>query len=175
VGSPRRRKRLPTARPPRDPKHPKSCHERALGLLAVRPRSRRELERRLLEARFEPDEVADVLGRLERVGLIDDEAFARQVAEHEFGTRRAGARAVAGALAAKGVARATVDAALAEAPEDEESRAQELAATRAGRLRGVEPAKAFNRLSGLLMRRGYAPDLARRAARRALDLQGSED
>jgi SOS response regulatory protein OraA/RecX len=37
----------------REPKNPKSCHERALGLLAVRPRSRRELERRLLQARFD--------------------------------------------------------------------------------------------------------------------------
>ena len=65
------------------------------GLLAVRPRSRRELERRLLQAGFEPDEVADVLERLERVGLVDDEAFARQVAEHAFGVKRSGRRAVA--------------------------------------------------------------------------------
>ena len=32
----------------REPKNPKTCHERALGLLAVRPRSRREMETRLL-------------------------------------------------------------------------------------------------------------------------------
>ena len=64
-----------SARPARrEPKNPKSCHERALGLLAVRPRSRRELERRLLQAGFEPEEVQDTLGRLERVGLIDDAA-----------------------------------------------------------------------------------------------------
>jgi regulatory protein len=126
-------------------------------------------------AGFEPDEVADVLERLERVGLIDDEAFARQVAEHAFGERRAGARAVASALAAKGIDRATVEAVLSEAPNDEESRADELASARAGRLRGVEPAKAFSRLSGLLMRRGHGPEVARRAARKALDLQGSED
>jgi hypothetical protein len=64
---------------------------------------------------------------------------------------------------------------LGEAPQDEESRADELAAARVGRLTGVEPAKAFSRLCGLLMRRGYAPEVARRAARRALDLHGSED
>ena len=156
-------------------KNPKSCHERALGLLAVRPRSRRELERRLLQAGFEPDEVADVLDRLERVGLIDDEAFARQVAEHAFGVRRAGARAVADALAAKGVARSTVEAVLAEAPNDEESRAVELGTSRAQRMKGVETARAFGRLSSFLMRRGYGPEVARRAARRALDLPGSED
>ena len=161
--------------PTRAPKSPKSCHERALGLLAVRPRSRRELERRLLQAGFQPEEVFDVIGRLERVGLIDDEAFARQVAQHQFGVRRAGARAVAGALAAKGVARSTVDAVLADAPNDEETRADELARSRAHRLAGVDPAKAFGRLSSFLMRRGYGPEVARLAARRALDLQRSED
>ena len=82
----------------------RDCHERALGLLAVRPRARRELERRLLAAGFEADEVADVLVRLERVGLIDDEAFAKQMAEHQFGSRRAGRRAVTSALLAKGIA-----------------------------------------------------------------------
>src|SRR4029077_7542525 len=88
----------------RNPKAPKSCHERALGLLAVRARSRRELERRLLKAGFEPDEVAEVLERLGRVCLIDDEAFARQVAEHAFGVKRSGRRAVVSSLRAAGVA-----------------------------------------------------------------------
>ena len=77
-----------TARAPKGPKHPKSCHERALGLLAVRPRSRRELERRLLQAGFASAEVTDVLSRLERVGLVDDEAFARALAEQAFGNGR---------------------------------------------------------------------------------------
>ena len=91
------------ARPKHPATQPKNCHERALGLLAVRPRARRELERRLLAAGFEPDEVDDVLGRLERVGLIDDEAFARQIAEYQFASRRAGRRAVTSALLAKGI------------------------------------------------------------------------
>ncbi len=88
----------------REPKNPKSCHERALGLLAVRPRSRRELERRLLAARFEQNEVQDVLARLERVGLVDDEAFARQYAEQRFGARKEGSRGVEQGLRAAGIA-----------------------------------------------------------------------
>ena len=39
----------------------KDVHERALGLLAVRQRSRRELERRLEGAGFDPEEIADPL------------------------------------------------------------------------------------------------------------------
>jgi regulatory protein len=159
----------------REPKNPKSCHERALGLLAVRPRSRRELERRLLQARFEPEEVADVLVRLERVGLIDDEAFARQYAEHRFGSRREGSRAVANGLRAAGISPALAAATVEAAPDQEEDRAEALARSRAARLVGVEPHKAFSRLSSLLMRRGYGPEVARRAARRALELTPDDD
>jgi regulatory protein len=154
----------------REPKNPKSCHERALGLLAVRPRSRRELERRLLAARFGSDEVQEVLTRLERVGLLDDEAFARQYAEHRFGARREGSRAVVQGLRAAGIAPALAATAAEGAPDDDEERAAQLARLRASRLRDVAPQKAFARLSSLLMRRGYSPEIARSAARKALEI-----
>ena len=150
----------------------KDVHERALGLLAVRARSRRELERRLLQAGFDRDEEVDPeLQRLERVGLIDDEAFAQAVAEQAFGPRREGRRAVAARLFAAGVSRETAEAVLDAGGADEEARAFGLASQRVTRLAGLPREKAFQRLSGLLMRRGYAPDVARGAALRALDLQ----
>lgn len=158
---------------PRDrtTKNPKSCHERALGLLAVRPRSRRELERRLLAARFEPEEVEDVLARLERVGLVDDEAFAREYAEHRFGSRMEGSRAVAQGLRAAGIAPSLAESVSHDVPAvGEEERAADLARSRASRLRGVAPEKAFARLSSLLMRRGYGPEISRSAARKALEI-----
>jgi regulatory protein len=159
----------------RTPKNPKNCHERALGLLAVRPRSRRELERRLLAARFESDEVQEVLTRLERVGLVDDEAFARQYAEHRFGARKEGSRAVAQGLRAAGIDPAIAETAAEAAPGNDEERAADLARSRATRLSGVAPEKAFARLSSLLMRRGYSPQIARSAARKALEIPLQDD
>lgn len=164
----------PSGRRPGAAKHPRSCHERALGLLAVRPRARRELERRLLAAGFEVDEVDDVLARLERVGLIDDEAFARQMADHQFGSRRAGHRAVTSVLLAKGIAPELAARVAEDAPDAEHDRALELARSRVGRLTGIEPVKAFGRLTSLLVRRGYAPDVARSAARRALEVDDQD-
>ena len=159
----------------REVKNPKNCHERALGLLAVRPRSRRELERRLLAARFEATEVQDVLTRLERVGLVDDEAFARRYAEHRFGERREGGRGVEQGLRAAGIAPGLAATAAEGAPDDDEERAADLALSRASRLRGVAPQKAFARLSSLLMRRGYSPEIARSAARKALDISFQDE
>lgn len=165
------------ARPRRTgrPKNPLSCHERALRLLAVRQRSRRELETRLLAAGFERAEVGEELDRLESVGLIDDERFALEFAEHAATRRLSGRRAVVSSLGAKGVARDVIERALGEVGGDEEARAADLARTRASRLMGLPPEAAFRRLFSFLVRRGYDSALARRAANDALRLQGESE
>jgi regulatory protein len=166
---------VPTAERSRKGKTPKSCHERALGLLAVRMRSRRELQDRLSRAGFDAEEVDDELGRLERVGLIDDDRFADELAQHAAEVKWSGTRAIASALYAKGVARETIDRVVAGVGENEEARAEALASSRVGRLRGLPPATAYQRLTSLLLRRGYGPDVARRAAGRALDVESLGD
>jgi regulatory protein len=153
----------------------KDVHERALGLLAVRQRSRRELERRLVQAGFDRDEVSTELVRLEGVGLIDDEAFARAVVESRMGNRGESRRAVAGKLAQAGVASDVAVVALDGAADDEQERADRLAEARAPKLGALEPQAAFQRLYGFLARRGYAPDVARGAARRALAVEVVEE
>jgi regulatory protein len=152
----------------------RDVHERALGLLAVRQRSRRELERRLVQAGFGRDEVTSELDRLERVGLIDDEAFARAVVDAR--TRGAGEsrRAIAGRLAAAGVDRETATQVLLAAG-DEQERADALARARVAKLRGLEPPVVFRRVYGALGRKGYPPDVALTAARRALEVPAEMD
>lgn len=148
------------------------AHERALGLLTVRARSGKEIRDRLRRASFEEGEVEAVLERLEAVGLIDDERFAREYTEQAVRLRGDGRRAVAAALLAKGVARETVDTVLEEVGGGEETRATELARARARRLEGLPPEVAFRRLVGFLGRRGYEGPVARECARRALSPAG---
>lgn len=166
------------ARPGRSRKrvaHPLDCHERALRLLAVRPRARRELQSRLLRAGFDPEDVEAELGRLEAVGLVDDEEFARQVVEHEVTARRSGRRAVASRLMASGIDRDTIERSLEDVPPGaDEERAVELARSRVGRLARSSPEQAYARLVGFLARRGYAPGTARHAARVALEVEGED-
>jgi len=161
----------------REPKQPFGCHDRALLLLAVRARSRRELSSRLLRAGFEPGEVEAELERLEEVGLVDDRAFAHELAEHQLKVKRSGRRAVSSALAAKGVSRATIEQTLTELTEGESEadRALTLASDRARRLRGLAPEVAFGRLVSFLARRGYDGGVARAAARSALGVEGRDD
>jgi regulatory protein len=172
------------ARPPRRGRGRRSegprgtVHDRALRLLAVRDRSRREMERRLLQAGFEPEAVAGELERLDVAGLLDDERFARALVEAQVVGRGAGRRAARDALLAKGVSRDLAERAVADAagtPEDEEARAEALARRRARTLGSVDPAAAFRRLHGLLVRRGYDPGMARTVATRVLAVDEPPD
>ena len=146
--------------------------ERALRLLSFRSRSRSELRSRLLRAGYEALEVEQALDDLEAVGLVDDERFAREVAEdrRKWGY---GPRAGLATLRTKGVDRAVAERVVDETqPEDEEERAIEVARTRFRRLEALEPAVAGRRLLSFLLRRGYEPEIARAACRRVLEEAG---
>jgi regulatory protein len=150
-------------------KQPLDCHERALRLLAVRPRARRELESRLRRAGFDTADVSSELDRLEDAGLLDDGAFARELADHLTG-RGSARRAVAGALASKGVSRQTIEQTLAGLEGDESLRALEVATERARRLTSLRPEVAYGRLVSFLARRGYDGGVSREAAKAALGI-----
>ena len=152
-----------------------TAKDRALRLLGVRDRSRRELERRLLRAGFEPDEIATALDDLTAVGLIDDERFAGAVVHHARSGRLAGRRAVMSSLLGAGVDRETAERVSAPLGEDEADRAQVLADRQAEKLGGQDPEKAFRRIAGLLARRGFAPGICFSAARRALRIREGEE
>ena len=142
--------------------------ERALRLLTVRSRSRSELRQRLLRADFEPDEVELALDDLEAVGLIDDEAFARELAEHQR-RKGLGRRAGLAGMRAKGVDRELAERITGDVnPEDEAERAAEVASNRLQRMRGLDPVTRQRRLQDFLMRRGYDPETARSACIRAM-------
>ena len=147
---------------------PTSVKERALRLLSVRSRSKSELRQRLLRADFEPEEVESAIADLEAVGLVDDEAFARELAESQR-RKGMGRRAALSGLRVKGVDRELAEKIADEAnPEDEAERAAEVAAKRLPRLQGIEPEARRRRLMDYLLRRGYDPETARSACFRAL-------
>ena len=145
-----------------------SVKDRALRLLSVRSRSRFELRSRLLRAGYELDEVESALVDLEGVGLVDDERFAHELAEHQR-RKGLGRRAGLAALRGKGVDRDLAERTVDEVqPEDDADIAFELASARLERLRSLSPDVLHRRLLSYLIRRGYEPVIARSAVRRAI-------
>lgn len=147
---------------------PLPLHERALGLLAVRQRSVREMRTRLLSAGFEPAEVDAEIATLLEVGLLDDAAFARAAAEQALGRRHEGRRSVASTLRIRGVDPTLAQRTIEEVDDQgDEARAVEFARQRASRMTG-DPTAVRRRLMGQLQRRGFSQGVAWRAVAAAI-------
>ncbi len=128
-----------------------------LNLLAVRARSRAELEKRLGEKGFQLEVTAAALDRLAEVGLIDDTAFAEQWVHERHTYSGRGKRALQRELRDKGVAPAAAEDALAAVTDEaERARATDLVRRKLTTLsRDLDRDKATRRLVGMLARRGY--------------------
>lgn len=140
---------------------PYRARARALRLLGLRDRSRRDTAARLRLAGFEPAVVGETLEWLAGFGYLDDRRFAgAYVAEKQRGGW--GARRIRAELAAKGVERSIVDEVLAALEEigsagsGEGDSALEITVRKrfAGQF-AADPPAAERRLAGFLARRGY--------------------
>ena len=128
-----------------------------MSLLAMQPRTRVELERKLLQAQAPPEVVAEVLDRLTAVGLIDDAAFAQAYVRTGVAVRRRGTRSLRSELRGRGVSDDDIETAADEVDEDtERATALALASKRAPSLARFAPEVRRRRLMGLLMRRGFS-------------------
>jgi len=135
---------------------------RALNFLGYRARSEKEVRDRLRRYGYGEETVGGVVGRLEELGYLDDEGFARLAAREK--ARRYGPRRVSAELRRSGVdaelARGAVEEAFAGGSESEQAR---YAAARRYN-RGGSTAEA-RRVYGFLMRRGYSAEVCAEVAR----------
>jgi regulatory protein len=145
-----------------------------LRMLTVAPRTKAELAT-ALRRRGVPDEAAEaVLDRFAEVKLIDDATFARAWVESRHHGRGLASRALSAELRRRGVAREHIDAALDELdPDQEAATAAGLVDRRLPGTRGQPGPARMRRLIGMLARKGYAPGLAYRVVREALEREAA--
>ena len=140
--------------------------DKALDLLAVRARSGRDLRMRLRRAGAPDAEITWSIDRLVRQGLLDDAAYARQVARAKVLGGGVSRRRVVTELRRRGVSAETadeaIDATLSEVDLDEEGAALRAAEKRMRTLSSLEPIKQRQRLYAYLARRGFPSDVVRR-------------
>ena len=149
---------------------PHRGRSRALRLLALRDRSRHEVETALRRSGFEPQVIVDTVDWLTAIGYLDDARFATSYAAERL---RAGwgERRVRAELRRKGIERDLMQQAV-ESEGDDPQAAMEgaetvlrLARRRFGRQFGVDPQSAERRLAGFLLRRGYDWETVGKVAR----------
>jgi regulatory protein len=145
---------------------------RALGFLAYRARSEKEVRDRLRRYGYGDQTVEGVVGRLEELGYLNDEDFARLVAREK--ARKYGPRRVLGELRKSGL-----DAQIAQDAVDEEfagrSELEEAFSAAERRYnRGGSEAEA-RKVYGFLMRRGYSAEVCSEVAREYRGASGAEE
>ncbi len=137
----------------------KKAHEKSLDFLTHRPRSEAELRRYLRKRQFSAPVVDEILERLRRAALVNDETFANFWVENRIRFRPRGRRALVHELRQKGVPAAIIDTALATY--DEENAAEHCARQQAQRLTRLPPQQFQKRLSQRLTRRGFPYEIIR--------------
>lgn len=137
--------------------------ERAYNFLSYRPRSREEVRRYLRRKETPPNVIDAALAKLDRLDLVNDEAFASFWMENREQFSPRGARAIKNELRMKGVERTVVDEVIT-GDKDEEL------ALKAGRKKALSLVHAStmdfatfrNRLGSFLQRRGFSYDITKR-------------
>jgi len=150
------------------------AREVCLRLLALAPRTRGQLAGALRKQGIPDEAAAEVLGRFEDVGLIDDAAFARAWVESRHYSRGLAGRALSAELRQRGVAPDEIRAAIEEqlSPEAEADAARRLVDRKLGATRGLPPEQRTRRLAGMLARKGYPAGLSFRVIREAMQAEG---
>ena len=99
---------------------------KAVQLLATRAHFRRELDRKLLQRAFPPEEIEAALDRLRSEGYLDDRAAARDFVESRS-SKGEGRTRLRAELLKRGASEEAVEAALSDLPDDDLPAAREAA------------------------------------------------
>lgn len=145
----------------------------AAHFLASRPRSEREVRRRLSEKDYQDPVINAALERLTALGYVDDRAFAAFWVKDRMTFKPASPRALRYELRQKGVADDIIAEALADL--DAESAAYRAAESQARRMRGAERRAFQDKLMGFLARRGFNYSIARTAVQQLIETLEEEN
>ncbi|HYJ46558.1 MAG TPA: regulatory protein RecX [Pyrinomonadaceae bacterium] len=171
-----------TVRPLNPERARERTFQRAVKLLAAKPRSVAELRERLLEKQWtNPEIVEAVLGKLGEYGYLNDERFAFGYAAYKVRQKPVGRQRLQRDLQLKKVDRETADEAIKlvfeETPEEE---LIDRAIEKRTRLRGRPKTRAeVKSLFDHLLRQGFSYELVARKVRAtsdtSLDEEGAEE
>ena len=146
----------------------------AANLLSYRPRSTQEIRERLLKQSFN-DVVADAaIDKLQRLGYLDDRAFARFWIEDRNRFKPLGRRALSFELRNKGIADSIIQEILEEIVDDHGG-AYEAAQKRVRQMRGTTKREFKQKIGAFLQRRGFGYEAANAALNQLIQEIADDD
>jgi regulatory protein len=152
-----------------------ATYDRALGMLALRARSARELRRQLVRKGEPADQADAAIARLQAAGFLDDAAFARQFARNKAIGAGMSRRRIQQELGRLGVPREIGDGAIDDVfGEEQLSDAAVIESAARKKLRSLKNADLptrKRRLYAFLVRRGFDLDDIRRVMQDLADTE----
>lgn len=146
--------------------------DRAEKLLLQRLRGRSlsavEAEKLLRSTDIDEEAVHEILERFVELHYLDEEKLADQIMHSHHERKGLGRSGVAAEMRQRGLDADLIAEKLDEMPDDEAERATELALKRVQQLDRFDDATIDRRLTGFLMRKGYASSVVRDAVKAAL-------
>lgn len=143
-------------------KSKKMTMDRAVRLLAAKPRSIEELRGRLLEKNWTNEEIVEtVLKKLEEYDYLDDEKFAGDFAASKLRQKPVGRRRLRQTLSEKKLDKETIDEAIEKVYEKmPEEQMLEIAVVKRMRIKGKpETSEDTKKFYDFLMRQGFSYDI----------------
>ena len=143
--------------------------EKAVAMLALRSCTRAETERKLTFHHYDPCVIEMVLFKLEKEGLLNDSEFTGQWIQARI--KKYGASRIYQELVRKGIDRDEAREALASCSEEEQTEHAVYLAKK--KLRSIKADKdrqvLFRSITGMLVRRGYSWEIAKKAFGKAAE------
>jgi len=149
------------------------AYQRALHLLEHRMRSENEIRQKLASHEISAEVIDDVIARLRRSGLVNDQQFAKAWVENRSEFRPRGRRAMSLELRQHGLDREVIDQALADV--DEEALAYKAAQKQARKLAHLEATDFRQKMYGFLARKGFDYEVITSVISRICNENGTQD
>lgn len=135
----------------------KKARSYAFRLLAIRPRSRKELRDRLAKKDFPCQVIDSLIDDFTSRGFLNDEKFAKEWIQSRLNNNPKGFYLLKNELRQQGVSQQEAEQAIEEAKEkvDEKTIALEIAKNKKRRFSGLDKEKAKRRVYDFLNRKGF--------------------
>lgn len=128
----------------------------SLRLLAATPKTRKELEKKLVEKGYSEPIIQDTLAGLEKQGFLSDKAYAKNLLSKLTNAKPSGKRKISFEMKRHGISSAIQAEILEEiSEEDETAKARELAELKWAQNAKLEPMKRRKKVFDFLIRRGF--------------------
>ena len=147
----------------------RQTRKRALRMTGARAMSHKEITDRLVRRGGTQEDAEDAADWLEKLGVVDDAAYAGMIVRH-YASRGYGPAKAKQELFRRGIPKELWEDALAELPDEEEAIGRLLAA----RVKGVPDRDQARKLADFLQRRGFGHEKIRAVLERYLEDMGED-